>query len=217
MKLSRIIYWTFCVIVLLASQANAQIDPKADKLVKRARDKFYSFPDFSANIAFSLENKALKEKQPAKSGYVKIKKNKYHVIFPDQELFCDGKTVWVYLKTNNEVNISDFDPNESLNIDKVFALYDKGMKSRLDNAETIGGVSTQKISLFPNNNKTEYTRVEVWINATTDLVHRFKLVNKNGTTYQYDLSAIKTNTLIPDSEFVFEAQKYPKVNIVDLR
>lgn len=208
----------FCAVMLFAAaDTHAQVDPKADKLVKHARDKFYAFQDFSANIVFTLENKALKEKQPAKSGYVKVKKSKYRIVFSDQELFCDGKTVWVYLKNNQEVNVSDFDPNESLSIDRVFALYDKGMNSRLDKPEVIGGLNTQKISLFPRDAKTEYIRIEVWINPATDLVHRFKLINRNGTTYQYDISGIKTNTLVPDSEFVFDAQKYPKVNIVDLR
>ena len=203
--------------LLAAANSHAQVDPKADKLIKRARDKFYAFPDFSANVIFTLENKALKEKSPAKSGYIKVKKNKYRIVFPDQEMFCDGKTVWVYLKSNNEVNVSDFDPNESLNIDRVFALYDKGMNSRLDKPETVAGLNTQKISLFPRNNKTDYIRVEVWVNPATDLVYRFKIFNRNGTVYQYDLSGIKTNTLVPDTEFVFDAQKYPKVNIVDLR
>eukprot|EP01031_Cornospumella_fuschlensis_P049255 gene49255-60296_t len=47
----------------------------------------------------------------------------------DQQVICDGKTVWAYLKESNEVNVYDYDETEDeLSPNKVFDFYKEGCK-----------------------------------------------------------------------------------------
>ena len=45
----------------------------------------------------------------SKTGTISMKGIKYKVSFGGQEIFCDGKTVWNYDKSSNEVTISNLD------------------------------------------------------------------------------------------------------------
>lgn len=48
-----------------------------------------------------------------------------------QEIYCDGKTMWTYLKDANEVQISNYNPKSSdINPSEIFTVYEKGFLSK---------------------------------------------------------------------------------------
>ena len=48
-------------------------------------------------------------------------------------------------------------------------------------------------------------------------INTTKIFEKNGNRYTYSTSALTPNTNIADAMFVFDAKKYPGVEVVDLR
>jgi outer membrane lipoprotein-sorting protein len=197
----------------------AQVDPKADNLIKRSRKKLRSLESFTVQFSYQVENKAdTTQKRISKSGTLRYRprQNKFAVDMGDLLIVCDGQTIWQYLKKENEVTITSYNPKEGFSLDRIFRIYDQDMKVRLDKSETYKGQTIHKISLFPISDTTDYFRVEVWISEATELPQRIKFSHRDGTVVDYELKNFQVVSL-PDSEFVFDTRKYPGISVVDLR
>jgi outer membrane lipoprotein-sorting protein len=205
--------------LLFASLILAQVDPKADNLIKRSRKKLRSLESFTVQFSYQVENKAdTTQKRISKSGTLRYRprQNKFAVDMGDLLIVCDGQTIWQYLKKENEVTITPYNPKEGFSLDRIFRIYDQDMKVRLDKSETYKGQTIHKISLFPISDTTDYFRVEVWISDATELPQRIKFSHRDGTVVEYELKNFQVVSL-PDSEFVFDTRKYPGISVVDLR
>ncbi len=194
----------------------AQVDPKADKIIKSSRKKMNGYNDMTSDFIWTMENKATQQAPSVKKGKIYIKKDKYKIVFQEREMFCDGKNLWDYLKKEKEVNLSKNNPKEGMNFQKVFKMYDEGMKIKYDAIDIIGGSNTHKMTLFPIQEK-EFFKVELWIEAQTENIRRIKIHNRNGTTHQFEMNSIVVNTNLTDDFFIFDINKYPGVELVDLR
>mgnify|MGYP001042423461 FL=1 len=205
--------------VIAGSLLIAQVDPRADNLIKRSRKKLRSFDGFTMQFSYLVENKVdTTQKRISKSGTLRYRprQNKFVVDMPDLLIVSNGQTVWQYLKKENEVTITPYDPKEGFSLDRIFRIYDQDMKVRLDKSETYRGQTIHKISMFPISDTTDYYRVEVWINEATELPIRIKFSHRDGTMVEYELKNFQAATL-PDTEFAFDTRKYPGISVVDLR
>ncbi len=206
--------WALTFGVLLA-----QVDPRADNLIKRSRKKVRSFEAFTLQFSYLVENKAdTSQKRISKSGTLRYRprQNKFTVDLGDLLIVCNGQTVWQYLKKENEVTITPYDPRESFSLERIFRIYDQDMKVRLDKSETYKGQTIHKVSLFPISDTTDYFRVEVWINETTELPIRIKFSHRDGTVVEYELKDFQA-AVLADADFVFDTRRYPGISVVDLR
>jgi len=205
--------------LLFGSLLLAQVDPKADNLIKRSRKKLRSLESFTVQFSYQVENKAdTTQKRISKSGTLRYRprQNKFAVDMGDLLIVCNGQTIWQYLKKENEVTITFYNPKEGFSLDRIFRIYDQDMKVRLDKSETYKGQTIHKISLFPISDTTDYFRVEVWLNEATELPQRIKFSHRDGTVVEYELKNFQVVSL-PDTEFVFDTRKYPGISVVDLR
>ncbi|MCS6895634.1 MAG: outer membrane lipoprotein carrier protein LolA [Bacteroidia bacterium] len=205
--------------ILCLSLVWAQVDPKADNLIRSSRKKLKAMDHMTVVFSYMVENRAdTTQKRIARSGTFRYrpKQNKFSVDIGDIVVLSDGKTVWQFLKKENEVNVSKYDPKEGFSIERIFRIYEEDMKVRLDKTETYKGRTTHKISLFPISDGTDYFRVEVWIDAQSQLPQRMRISNRDGTIVEYELKSYDTQP-IPDSMFVFDSTKHPGVKVIDLR
>ncbi len=206
-------------VVLIMACAFAQVDPRADNLVKASRKKIRSLESFSVEFAYHVENKAdTTQKTIHKKGLLRYKpsQNKFHLDLGDMLVICDGKTVWQYLKRENEVTLTSFDPKEGFSLEKVFRIYDQDMKVRLDQTDYAKGRKIHKISMFPVSDRTDYYRVEVWIDEATSLPQQIRFSHRDGTVVTYELRNFAA-TPLADNAFTFDPKQYPGVQTVDLR
>ena len=205
--------------LFLSGLVLSQVDPRADNLIKRSRKKLHSLESLVVQFAYQVENKAdTTQKRIAKSGTLRYRprQNKFAVDMNDMLIVCDGKTLWQYLKKENEVTITTYNPKEGFSLDRIFRIYDMDMKVRLDKSDTYKGQTIHKISLFPISDTTDYFRVEVWINEATELPQRIRFAHRDGTVVEYELRNFQVMALL-DTEFVFDSRKYPGISVVDLR
>jgi outer membrane lipoprotein-sorting protein len=195
----------------------AQSDSKATNIMNTSKQKFGALKDISSSFKYSLENKNLKEGNLSRTGTIKMKGKKYRISFSEQEVICDAINIWVIMKSEKEVNISQYDPEESLSIDRLYKIYETETKARFDKDEIIGGNTYNKISLFALNKSTDYSRVELWVNKKNSFIERAAIFQKNGAIIRYELTNLKTDAGIPDTEFVFSKASWPGYEVIDLR
>lgn len=181
----------FSLLVALTVSAlsvSAQ-DAKADALLKASKNKFNSLKDLNSAITYTLSNPGL-DKPIVKNGTLDLSGRKFRVIFPDEEIYCNGTYMWVVVKKDKEVSKTDYDQEDGISVNKVYSIYESKTKSRYDGIE--GNI--EKVSLFSTDENSDFRLSELWINKTTKLIEKAKLTARNGSTYEYKMTNIKTDT-----------------------
>lgn len=193
-------------------------DPEAKKILDAVSTKFKSFSTVQATFKYVVEN-AEGKAMSTKTGTVLMKGTKYKVNFGDQEIFCDGKTIWSYDKGTNEVTINDLASSESMiTPQKLFTnFYDKDFLYMLNGEKKIGAKTIQEIEMTPTDKGKAFHKVYLQIDKAAKTIYSTKVLENGGNRYTYSVTNMKTNTQMGDNLFAFNKSKYPGVEEVDLR
>ena len=208
---------------LFLATANAQVpkgmgksDVDAKKILDAVSAKFKGYKTVQASFLLKIENASGKS-LGTKTGTVSMKATKYKINAAGQEIFCDGSTIWTYEKASNEVTINKIDPTaNSITPQKLFTnFYDKDFLYKLNGTVKEGAKNLQEIELTPIDKTKPFHKVLLYVDQST--IFTTKIFEKTGNRYTYSINNMKTGTAISDDSFVFDAKKYPGVEVVDLR
>ncbi|HXS56073.1 MAG TPA: outer membrane lipoprotein carrier protein LolA [Hanamia sp.] len=193
-------------------------DPDAKKILDNVSAKFKTYKTVTANFTLTVLNAAGKA-QGTKTGVVNMKGSKYRVTISGQEIYSDGSNIWTFDKSANEVQLTKFDPStNTITPQKMFTnFYDKDFLYKLNSETKQGGKTIQQVELTPVDKTKTFFKVLVDIDKNSNNIVSTTVYEKNGNRYIYKINSIKTNTDLPESLFVFDAKKYPNVEVVDLR
>lgn len=193
-------------------------DPAAKKILDQVSAKFKTYQSVVAHFNLKIEN-ADGKVLGTKSGVVNMKGSKYRISVSGQEIYSDGNNIWTYDKSANEVQITKFDGSSNMiTPQKMFTnFYDKDFLYKLNGESKQGKRTIQEIELTPVDKTKTFFKVLVGIDKATQSIVSTKVFEKNGNKYTYTVAGLKTNTSLPDALFAFDAAKYPKVEVVDLR
>ena len=146
------------------------------------------------------------------NGTIYIKGKKFHATTPKATVWFDGKTMWTYLKANDEVNISN--PTEAqlqaINPYNFINLYKSGYASTLNNT---GGAYVVHLTSTGNDQKIK--ELFITIDKTSYQPKQVKLLQGKTWTI-FDIIEL-TKTKIADSQFRFNAKDFPQAEVIDLR
>lgn len=187
-----------------------------DKLSAKAK----TFKTITSDFSSTLNNpKAGVNK--TNNGSVKIKGSKYYVNMGDFQIWCDGKTVWNYNKSDNSVtidNLSDvkdggFDPSA------MFTLWEKDFSHEMKNANAVlDGVPCYEINMYPFSPKGKsFHTIVMYIDKAKMEVRQVVVKTRENATITYKIKNFKTTTELPDAEFTFSKSRFPGVEEVDNR
>jgi outer membrane lipoprotein-sorting protein len=193
-------------------------DPEAKKILDAVSKKFKSYKAVQANFTYSVEN-ADGKVVSSKKGSIYMKGSKYRVSFVGQEIFCDGKTVWTYDQSSNEVTITQLDASSNtITPQKLFTnFYDKDFLYKLNGESKVNGKTIQEIEMTPNDKTRPFHKVYLMIDKKTNTIYSTKVLEKEGNRYIYTVTSLNTKANIPDSKFGFNKNDYPGVEVIDLR
>ena len=200
------------------SQTAVKSDPEAKKVLDAVSQKFKSFKSALAKFVYKVENSAGKVLSN-KTGQVSMKGTKYRVSFAGQEIYCDGANIWSFDKGANEVTITKLDESgSSITPQKLFTnFYDKDFLYKMNGERKEGGKTVQEIEMTPNDKSKPFHKVYLLIDKAGKSIYSTKVLEKTGNRYVYTVSSLKSNAFFPDAQFVFDKNKYPGVEVIDLR
>ena len=207
------------VLLISGSVLMAQTNDHAEKQILDAViAKFKTFSSVQAGFSYKVENAAGKALS-TKKGTVWMKGNKYRVSFGGQEIFSDGKTIWNYDKSSNEVTINNVDASAStLTPQKLFTnFYDKDFLYLLNGEKKVGAKTMQEIEMTPTDKSKSFHKVYLQVDKAAKTIYSTKVLENGGNRYTDTLSTMNTNCPSADSQFSFDKNKYPGVEVVDLR
>jgi outer membrane lipoprotein-sorting protein len=210
-----------CILLLtgLCSIAVAQTDPQAKTILAQVSKKYRSYKTIKTDFTFTIQNKASNINESQKGTlYVNAAANKYKVSMSDKDIISDGKTQWTYLKDDKEVQVSKAGTtDDALNPAKVFTLYEKGFKYLYTGERKAGTKVYQMIDLSPVDTKKSYYKIRLSIDKVAKQISSVLILDKNGSNYTYAINAFSATAGVPESTFIFDAKKFPGVEVVDLR
>lgn len=218
MKIFYLISLLIIATLPIAAQNPAKNDVEAKKVLDAVSAKFKSFKTAKATFTYKVENAAGKVLS-SKPGTVFMKGTKYRVSIVGQEIFCDGINVWTYDKAAREVTITSFDgESTTLTPQKLFTnFYDKDFLYKLNGEKKQGTKKIVEIEMTPTDKTKPFYKVYVYIDKATMTLSSTRVLEKSGSRYFYTVNSLTPDSAITDSHFVFDAKKYPGVEIVDLR
>jgi len=218
MNMKRFIACSMIVLFSVgAVKSQTESDPQAIKILKQVRSQYKSYKNFKAEFKLTLENlvDSINESQ---SGTVYLMGDKYNLDIGGQQIICDSKTIWTYLKEVEEVTVSTCDPDDEdlLNPQKIFDFYEEDQLCRLIEEKTINGKQLQIVDLTPTVNDKPYFRIRLWIDKNTHNIIKSKVSEKSGNRYTYEISEFSPDIDIDESLFSFDPSKHPDVEVIDL-
>ena len=213
------LFLTLLGIVMTASAQNAaKSDPEAKKILDAVSARFKTFKTTKATFTYNVENAAGKILS-SKKGTIFMKGTKYRVSIVGQEIFCDGNNIWTYDKAANEVTITKFDgEGTTLTPQKLFTnFYDEDFLYKMNREKKQGAKTIQEIEMTPNDKTKPFHKVYLYIDKAAKTISSTKVLEKTGNRYSYTVNSLTPNTAIDDGQFLFDAKKFPGIEIVDLR
>lgn len=170
------------------------------------------------NVSFTVKMTALdsqKKKVFEREAEVKYMGSNYQVVTSEEEICCDGKTVWFWNKKAKEVTVSNVEEDEEMNLlnpASLMAHYNKHFRAKYIRTENDGSAvidmqprsaqSFHKIRLFINEESGELKSIEVHKYDSSREIYSF-------SKHKYG----KVNMI----GFVFDPKAHPDVEVIDMR
>lgn len=169
---------------------------------------------------FSMHNRSdAQQLSESFEGTIAMKGDKFVLKTPDMTTWFDGKTQWVYMERNEEVNVSNPTGEElqMTNPALLLRMYKKGFTPALKGeSTTTTGKAAYEIELLPKK-KGDVVKVRLQIEKLSSLPASIYIESKNGMTSTIRISQMKTGLNQPDRFFVFNENDYPDAEVIDLR
>lgn len=191
-------------------------DAKSVELLNRVNKKYATYKSMQLDLKLTIEDGQLKEVQ---KGEVSVKGNKFRVKSKEQEIISDGKTNWIHLIRQNELQISNPDPDDVAMFsspDKLLKSFEKDFISQYAGTSTLQGKTVDVIEFKPKDRNSEYSKVRVMIEKSSLNVLKIKVFDKSNIHYTIEVEKFVKNPTLNDSFFQFDESKVPEENTVRL-
>ena len=212
------VMFNLLVSLLLISFCGAQnTELSAKQILDKASAKIKSYKSLQVQFSYQLQD-AQGNSQGTKKGTASMKGNKYLVQLSGQEIYCDGKTIWTYDKSSNEVTITKVDPSSTtISPQKLFTnFYDKDFLYKINGEQKTGGKTLIEIEMTPNDKNQNFHKVYLYVDKKTYVVSPIKVLDKNSNRYVYTVLNMNGNAGLTDASFVFDKSRHPGVEEINL-
>ncbi len=213
-----LILLSFC---LFAFSGFAQQDPKAKQVLDQYAAKIKKAKAYRADFNIHSDNKQDGSVND-KKGSLAVKGKMYKLILDETEIYSDGATVWNYLKSSNELNITKAEKKRSKELlitdpSEIFSIYQKDFKYRYINQISYRGKECHEIDLTPKDLNVEYFRIKLFIDKVKNELVGMKYMTKMGVTHEISFTTMTLDAVIDDKEFKYDLSRHPNAEVNDLR
>jgi outer membrane lipoprotein carrier protein len=194
-------------------------DPKAKALLDKLRKQYEAYK--SMELAFTLTIEQAEKPKEVQKGKLIQQGVMFFLDTDKQAVYCDGKTLWMHAKKENEVQLNTFDgktaggimsPREMVKLyqsnDYLYAIVGSGTES---------GKKCTFVEFKPKKRNGQFTKMRMSIDAATTQIVNVKVFSPDGSRYTMAMSAVIANKGYAATIFSFNKAKFPGIKVEDLR
>jgi outer membrane lipoprotein-sorting protein len=195
-------------------------DPQAKVLLDKIKKQYDSYKSLEADFSLAIEFP--EQPKETQKGKVYQAADKYRMEAKNQTVINDGKTMWFYTRSNNEVQVNDATKSKSMggivSPKEIVRMYEKGDYIYSLAGEAVeNGVMCKAIEFKSVSKSSEFSKLRLAIDKKTNQVVSLRTFSKDGSRYTFVLSKLQVNKAINKDIFIFDKNKYPSVHVEDLR
>lgn len=207
-----------CTLLSLATALQARVDEAALKIMEKTVEAVEAAGEISVDFSAAYFNQP--DSPDELKGNICVSGKKLYVDSDRAMYWYDGETLWTYIKTNEEVNVSTPTEQEQQSINPYFFihLYKEGYELVLDGEQTLRGKVCYTLKMTSTDEeKTKIRSMLVDVDEKTWLPVCVRFKNAAGTWIRISILECRMHQKFDDSLFKFDASKYPDLDIIDLK
>ena len=193
------------VMLLMAAASYGQT-------AKQVLDKAAAVVSAKEGVQAHFSIKSSKAVNLNASGTSSVKGKKFHVNTPQATIWFDGKTMWTYMKKNDEVNVST--PTESqlttINPYNFINMYKRGYTYTLEKV-----YNSYYVHLKATDSKKSIQEMHIMVKQKSYIPSQITYRTAKGVV-TIDITGFKA-TAQPDGTFRFNSKDFPQAEVIDLR
>ena len=199
-KLFSLLY-LLCITLGLSSQNNSkgiEILDKAERSIQNSE---------GIRVKFESNN----------HGTFLMKGEKFYLNCAGIQTWYNGNTQWSYVEENDEVTITtpSLDELQSVNPYLLIKSYKKGYICKSCKKSTLNGYHGYEIVLIPNKNQ-DIASITLFISDNYRPLY-IKFTQNNQSSIEFKVTSWEESKNLSDDLFIFNTNKFPNTEIIDLR
>ncbi len=188
----------------------------AESLVSKIQKKYDSAKNATITFTESIQFGATKIEQNFRGTLVVRKGNKYRVEMERQTVVTDGKSIWSFNKTTNQLFVDRYEEDpRTISPDKVLVSLPDRYTPAILGKEILGKKETTIVKLLPREEDSHIRGIKVWVDTDQWIMRKVQVVDASDNQYTYTADETTFDTGVPDSLFSFSPP--PGASVIDLR
>lgn len=182
---------------------------KAKNLLQEVSDKIKSYDNMVIKFDYIQEDDKEHSRQKTK-GEVTLKGNKYKLELMGTTRIFDGETLYDIIPEDEEVNISDYDPedDDEISPSKMLSFYEDGYSYHWDITQDADGREIQYVKLTPEDETTEIKEILMGIDVQTKHIAKIVQILDDDSKLTIDVKSFKTDQPLSKNMFKFNEDRY---------
>ena len=197
----------FLFTLLFSFSVATNAEDYAKSVLDKAASTIKSAGDVKIGFTLSADGSS-------SDGYIKLKGQKFVMNVGGTITWFDGKTMWSYVKQNEEVNVTTPTATEvaKMNPYAFLSFYKKGYTAKKGNP-----TRKEYEVILTGNDASHYKQVVIRVNRFSDIPSYISITSQKGNVTTINCNSFQKNQKYTDETFKFNKKNYPNVEVVDLR
>ncbi|MGB0861758.1 MAG: LolA family protein [Saprospiraceae bacterium] len=188
-------------------------DAQAIKVLSKVYKSYASYSSLKMNIDITIKDGDFSYK---KSGKASVKGEQYKLETRDESIISNGKTLWIYLKGDNSLQITNATANDQNLFCYPALLLQKYQKYCV--VEFLRSEGNDYVLQFTSYNENcPYQKITVNINKSNYTISKIEASETSETSYLINVKNIEKNKTINQTAFSFDEKKVAQSKIQDFR
>lgn len=205
-----------CAFIVMQISSFAKADVKGKKVVEQVLKKYEAAKSFQADFEQTYYW-VLPDTKSEQYGTIWLEgKTKFKIQTENQLIVSDGKTVWTYSKTTNQVLIDEVQKADDITLpgDIMLTFLDKYDPIYIGE-ELINGIKCHRLELTSKTDDQFIQKIVLWISIRDLIVKKIQQIDLNKNKNTYVLKSIKFDVLFPKDFFHYVPPD--SVEVIDMR
>jgi len=207
------------ILIFIILPGSAQQDPNAEPYLHAVSGQFIMNEGYLVQMDYKRED-IMRETFAEGEGTIWMKGLKYKIEVEEYIVLFDGNKLYSQNTESEEVYVSIPDPDQPSFMQavpiRIFKSYQKDFNYRLMGRIPFNGRECIEVQLYPKDLSGPYSMLSLFINPGNQKLEGTLLKHKEGIHYTMVIKELKGKQILDDTMFMFNPEKYPNTEVIEL-